>query len=83
MAATKTYTAQLTVIAMLASALKDDEGMWDDLSALPNLAADTLDRSAGIAEWAERYRAQGPAGLTRARLQLRHRLRDQPEGERS
>ena len=57
-AATKTYTAQLTVIAMLASALKDDEGMWDDLSALPNLAAETLDRSAGIAEWAERYRAR-------------------------
>ena len=55
-AATKTYTAQLTVIAMLASALAGDQSMWDDLARLPELAADTLDRSQSIAGWAERYR---------------------------
>ena len=34
-AATKTYTAQLTVIAMLASALADEPARWDDLADLP------------------------------------------------
>ena len=55
-AATKTYTAQLTVIAMLASALAGDDAMWADLSALPGLASETLERSAAIAGWAGRYR---------------------------
>ena len=55
-AASKTYTAQLTVSAMLTSALADDQAMWDDLARLPKLAADTLDRSQSIAGWAERYR---------------------------
>ena len=55
-AATKTFTAQLTVIAMLASALADDQGMVDALSALPALAGETLAMSASIADWAERYR---------------------------
>ncbi len=56
-AATKTYTAQLTVIAMLASALADDEEMRSDLMNLPQLARETLDLSEGIADWAGRYRA--------------------------
>ena len=55
-AATKTYTAQLTVIAMLASALANEPAKWDDLAALPGLAKDTLQRSGRIADWAERYR---------------------------
>ena len=55
-AATKTYTAQLTVIAMLASALSDEPERWDDLAALPGLARETLQRSEQIAGWAERYR---------------------------
>ena len=55
-AATKTYTAQLTVSAMLASALADDKAMWRDLAALPDLAADALDRARSIADWAQRYR---------------------------
>ena len=55
-AATKTYTAQLTVIAMLASALAQEQQRWDDLAHLPGLARDTLQRSRQIAGWAERYR---------------------------
>ncbi len=55
-AATKTFTAQLTVIAMLASALANEPERWDDLAALPGLAEETLKRSERIASWAERYR---------------------------
>ncbi len=56
-AATKTYTAQLTVIAMLASALTEgDQAMWDELARLPELASRTLESCASIAGWAERYR---------------------------
>ena len=56
-AATKTYTAQLTVIAMLTALLADNDAMREELTNLPRLAAETLDLSAGIADWAERYRA--------------------------
>ena len=55
-AATKTYTAQLTVIAMLTARLADSDVMTRELVALPRLAAETLDLSTGIADWAERYR---------------------------
>ncbi len=55
-AATKTYTAQLTVIAMLASALAGDAAMRDELVALPQLARTTLTMSESIAGWAPRYR---------------------------
>lgn len=55
-AATKTYTAQLTVIAMLTSALAGSEAMRKDLRALPRLAAQTLRPSDEIAGWAQRYR---------------------------
>ena len=55
-AATKTYTAQLTVIAMLASALADEQERWDDLAGLPGLAREALQQSQAIADWAERYR---------------------------
>ena len=55
-AATKTYTAQLTDIAMLTGALAKDHAMWDDLARLPKLASATLSSCASIAGWAERYR---------------------------
>lgn len=55
-AATKTYTAQLTVIAMLACALAADAGMRAQLSQLPRLAETTLTMAEGIAAWAPRYR---------------------------
>ena len=58
-AATKTYTAQLTVMAMLASALAGDRAMWRELEALPRLAADTLSRCNEIAGWAEAYGQDG------------------------
>ncbi len=55
-AATKTYTAQLTVIAMLTSALAGGDAMLKDLSSLPRLAAQALRLSEDIAGWAQRYR---------------------------
>ena len=55
-AATKTYTAQLTVIAMLTSALAGSEAMRKNLSALPRLAAQTLRLCEEIVPWAQRYR---------------------------
>jgi len=41
-AATKTYTAQLFVLAMLSAALSDDSTSWDDLALLPDRVAQTL-----------------------------------------
>ena len=55
-AATKTYTAQLTVIAMLTSALSESDAMRKDLIALPRLAAQALRLSEDIEGWAQRYR---------------------------
>ena len=55
-AATKTYTAQLTVIAMLAALLADGDAMLAELASLPRLADETLRLSENIANWAERYR---------------------------
>jgi len=55
-AATKTYTAQLTVIAMLATLLADSETMKIELNALPVHTADTLKLTESIAGWADRYR---------------------------
>lgn len=54
-AASKTYTAQLTVVAMLAAALADDPALRKELARLPELAATTLEMSEGIGVWAERY----------------------------
>lgn len=53
-AATKTYTAELTVIAMLISALTQANAA--DLTPLPERVAETLNMSERIAVWAERYR---------------------------
>jgi glucosamine--fructose-6-phosphate aminotransferase (isomerizing) len=55
-AATKTYTAQLTAIAMLSAALAADDERWRELERLPALAAQALALDATIAGRAERYR---------------------------
>jgi glucosamine--fructose-6-phosphate aminotransferase (isomerizing) len=47
-AASKTYTGQLTVLAMLSAALSDDEARWEQLAALPGAVAAAVD-SAGAA----------------------------------
>lgn len=53
-AATKTYTAQLTVLAMLVSALA---GFGEsELGQLPRFASETLKLSEPIVKWADRYR---------------------------
>ncbi len=53
-AATKTYTAQLAVMAMLSASLAGDGA--DDLRQLPEAVAATLAGSDGVAARAERYR---------------------------
>ncbi len=56
LAATKTFTAQLTVMAMLAAHLADDPALRDELAQLPDWVAHTLALSAGVPARAERYR---------------------------
>ncbi len=55
-AATKTYTAELTAIAMLVDALIDDAGFHSALHKLPDAADETLLLCETIGSWAERYR---------------------------
>lgn len=55
-AATKTYTAELTAIAQLVTEITDRRESRDDLAALPEYAAQTVALSEPIAQWAERYR---------------------------
>jgi glucosamine--fructose-6-phosphate aminotransferase (isomerizing) len=55
-AATKTYTAQLTAVAMLVAALAEDAAFEKALRRVPALLSETLERSHGIAGWIERYR---------------------------
>lgn len=55
-AATKTYTAQLTAIAMLAAALKQDADLQADLQKLPDFVAQTMELSAPVRDWVQRYR---------------------------
>lgn len=55
-AATKTYTAELTLIAMLTAALRDDPQTRAELAALPSHVDATLASCADIAGWAQRYR---------------------------
>ncbi|MCY4145298.1 MAG: SIS domain-containing protein [Chloroflexi bacterium] len=54
-AASKTYTSQLTVVAMLTAALADDPAMRGDLARLPKLAEKTLELSEAIGGWSSRY----------------------------
>ncbi len=55
-AATKSYTAELTAIALLTASLTNSDSMMSDLRALPTAAAETLRLSEPIATWTERYR---------------------------
>ncbi len=55
-AATKTYTAQLTAIAMLGAALVDDSKLRDEIGELPGYAAATINLAEDAGDRVERYR---------------------------
>jgi glutamine---fructose-6-phosphate transaminase (isomerizing) len=55
-AATKTYTAQLTVVAMLVAALAESDELHAALKKLPDGVSETLALSSEVPRWAERYR---------------------------
>ncbi len=55
-AATKTYTTELTAIAMLSAALADDKAHWRELGKVSAWAEKVLKQDAPIARMAERYR---------------------------
>ena len=55
-AATKTYTASLLAMAMLSTALAEDEARWQALQSLPGLAAEVVDLMPDTVRAAERYR---------------------------
>jgi glutamine---fructose-6-phosphate transaminase (isomerizing) len=55
-AATKTYTAELTAIALLVTALVDKDEYHQGLASLPDYVSQTLVLAEPIAGWAERYR---------------------------
>jgi glucosamine--fructose-6-phosphate aminotransferase (isomerizing) len=55
-AATKTYTAQLMVIAMLSAALAEDEERWKELEQVPGIVSQTLALDEIVRQRAERYR---------------------------
>ncbi len=55
-AATKTYTAQLAVMAMLAAHIADDAGLKADLATLPERVSQTLALAQDAPARAERYR---------------------------
>jgi glucosamine--fructose-6-phosphate aminotransferase (isomerizing) len=55
-AATKSYTAQLTAIALLVAHLADRAELHDSLLQLPDFVEQTLAASEPIAEWVQRYR---------------------------
>lgn len=55
-AATKTYTAELLAIAVLASALDPSASRWRALERVPDWARQTLAQDPAIARAAERYR---------------------------
>src|SRR2546430_3446478 len=55
-AATKTYTAQLTVMAMFAAAWNGDKGLFAELQKLPQALQQTLQSSADVQQRAEPHR---------------------------
>jgi glucosamine--fructose-6-phosphate aminotransferase (isomerizing) len=55
-AATKTYTAQLAVMALLAASWNGQPGHWEAIGRLPDALADTLSAASALAARAERYR---------------------------
>jgi glucosamine--fructose-6-phosphate aminotransferase (isomerizing) len=55
-AATKTYTSELTAIAMLSAALANDERLWRELENVPDWIEHALLKDEDIARMAQRYR---------------------------
>lgn len=55
-AATKTYTAQLTAVALLMATLVDQVALNQSLAQLPSFISQTLSEGESIAKWIERYR---------------------------
>ncbi len=55
-AATKTYTAELMMIAMLSVALEGDDDAWQQLEQVPTWAAQVLKQDALIAQMSQRFR---------------------------
>ena len=55
-AATKTYTTELMVVAMLSAALAENKTFWKELSKIPAWVEAVLKQDAPIARMAERYR---------------------------
>ena len=55
-AATKTYTAQLAALALLAAALNGDQTLWRELQELPGHVARALEVEPEVAARVERYR---------------------------
>jgi len=55
-AATKTYTAELMAIAMLAASLRQDQALWNDLARIPEWVRHALTLEGQINRLAERYR---------------------------
>ena len=55
-AATKSYTAQLMAIAMLSSALGDDQERWTELENVPIWVTHALEQDRIIADQAQHYR---------------------------
>jgi glucosamine--fructose-6-phosphate aminotransferase (isomerizing) len=55
-AATKTYTAELMVIAMLSAALNKDDKSWKQLERVPEWVSETLKHDQAISAGAQRYR---------------------------
>lgn len=55
-AATKTYTTELMIIAMLSIALGEDEDAWEQLEQVPDWAAHVLKQDEIIQQMSERFR---------------------------
>lgn len=55
-AATKTYTAQLAALALVAVALADDRAMWGDLERLPGWVEQVLGLAQGMEQRVQRFR---------------------------
>lgn len=55
-AATKTYTTELTTIAMLSAALTEDQRQWTALETIPQQVEQTLASHRDLPQKAERYR---------------------------
>lgn len=55
-AATKTYTTELMLIAMLSAALQENTAAWDELKRVPAWASEVLKQDENIQQMSERFR---------------------------